>query len=167
YWRVPVMDGEFLCEESFGTVKGVGGGNFLLLGRSQVGTLAAARAAVEAIAAVRDVITPFPGGVVRSGSKVGGKYKKIRASTADAFCPTLRGAVKKTALPEGTNVVYEVVIDGLTQDAVGEAMRVGVHAACAAAGAGELLAVTAGNYGGKLGPFHYKLHALLAEPAAV
>src|SRR5262249_34431722 len=123
FWRLPVMDGEFVCEDYFGTVKGVGGGNFLLLATSQAVGLAAAEAAVGAIRAqVPGVIMPFPGGVVRSGSKVGSKYKKLRASTNDAYCPTLRGAVP-TALPEGVNAVYEVVIDGVDADAVTAAMR--------------------------------------------
>src|SRR5262249_59751359 len=99
YWRLPVMDGEFTCEDVFGTVKGVAGGNFLLLGESQAATLAAAEAAVAAIRTVPGVIMPFPGGIVRSGSKVGSRYKKLKASTNDAYCPTLRGMVT-SALPE-------------------------------------------------------------------
>ncbi|MCC6417763.1 MAG: formylmethanofuran--tetrahydromethanopterin N-formyltransferase, partial [Gemmataceae bacterium] len=99
FWRLPVMDGEFTCEDVFGTVKGVAGGNFLILAEGQDQALAAAEAAVAAIRTVPGVILPFPGGVVRSGSKVGSRYKKLRASTNDAYCPTLRGVVK-TALPE-------------------------------------------------------------------
>ena len=117
YWRMPTMDGEFLCEETFGTVKGVGGGNFLILGETQALALAAAEAAVAAIRKVPGVILPFPGGVVRSGSKVGSKYKGLKASTNDAYCPTLRGAVA-SKLPEGVNAVYEIVFDGLDLAAV-------------------------------------------------
>jgi formylmethanofuran--tetrahydromethanopterin N-formyltransferase len=158
YWRLPTMDGEFVCEDFFGTVKGVAGGNFLILGASQASALAAAEAAVAAIRAVPGVILPFPGGVVRSGSKVGSRYKKLRASTNDAYCPTLRGVVK-SALPRDANAVYEIVIDGLDLPAVEEAMRVGVRAAC---GPG-IVGITAGNYGGKLGPFHLHLHKLLGS----
>jgi formylmethanofuran--tetrahydromethanopterin N-formyltransferase len=157
YWRLPVMDGEFLCEDWFGTTKGVAGGNFLILGESQEAALAAAEAAVAAIRTVPGVALPFPGGIVRSGSKVGSRYKKLKASTNDAFCPTLRGVVA-TALPEGTNAVYELVIDGLTAAAVEEATRVGVRAACRPG----VLRISAGNYGGKLGPHHFHLHGLLA-----
>jgi formylmethanofuran--tetrahydromethanopterin N-formyltransferase len=156
YWRLPVMDGEFTCEDVFGTVKGVAGGNFLILGESQAVALGAAEAAVEAIRRVAGVILPFPGGIVRSGSKVGSRYKKLRASTNDAYCPTLRGLVA-TALPDGVNAVYEIVIDGLDLAAVEEATRVGVRAACRPG----VLRITAGNYGGKLGPFHLHLHRLL------
>src|SRR5947209_2646952 len=156
YWRLPVMDGEFTCEDVFGTVKGVAGGNFLILGESQAKALAAAETATAAIRKVPGVILPFPGGVVRSGSKVGSRYKKLRASTNDAFCPTLRGLVK-TALPEGANAVYEVVFDGLDLPAVEEATRVGVRAACLPG----VLRIAAGNYGGNLGPFHLHLHKLL------
>jgi formylmethanofuran--tetrahydromethanopterin N-formyltransferase len=156
FWRLPVMDGEFTCEDVFGTVKGVAGGNFLIVSASQAEALAAAEAAVAAIRAVPGVILPFPGGIVRSGSKVGSRYKKLRASTNDAYCPTLRGVVAN-ALPEGVNAVYEIVIDGLDLPAVEEATRVGVRAACRPG----VLAIHAGNYGGKLGPFHLHLHKLL------
>ncbi len=157
YWRIPAMDGEFLCEDEFGTTKGVAGGNLIFIGDSQSNTLAAAEAAVLAMRPVTGVILPFPGGVVRSGSKVGSKYKALKASTNEAYCPTLRGVVK-TSLPEVANAAYEIVIDGLTQDAVEEAMRVGMKEAAQQPG---LIAITAGNYGGKLGPFHLKLHSLL------
>jgi formylmethanofuran--tetrahydromethanopterin N-formyltransferase len=156
YWRIPVMDGEFVCEDLFGTVKGVAGGNFLILGRDLPAALAAAEAAVRAIAEVEGVVTPFPGGVVRSGSKVGSRYKKLRASTNDAYCPTLRGVVA-SALPAGVNAVYEIVVDGLSQAAVEEAMRRGIWAACRPG----VLGISAGNYGGKLGPYHLRLHELL------
>lgn len=156
YWRLPVMDGEFVCEDLFGTVKGVAGGNFLIVGRTQADALAAAEAAAEAIRTVAGVILPFPGGIVRSGSKVGSRYKKLRASTNDAYCPTLRGVVK-SALPADAGAVYEIVIDGVDLAAVGEATRVGVRAACRPG----VLRITAGNYGGKLGPFHLHLHRLL------
>jgi formylmethanofuran--tetrahydromethanopterin N-formyltransferase len=157
YWRMPVMDGEFTCEDWFGTVKGVAGGNFLILGESQQTALRAAETAVAAIRRVPGIIMPFPGGVVRSGSKVGSKYKKLRASTNDAFCPTLRGAVK-SALPESVNAVYEIVIDGLDLPAVEEATRIGIRAACIPG----VVRISAGNYGGKLGKFHLHLHKLLS-----
>jgi len=160
YWRLPVMDGEFTCEDIFGTVKGVAGGNFLILGASRSTALAAAEAAVQAIKNVPGVILPFPGGVVRSGSKVGSRYKKLRASTNEAYCPTLRGLVT-SALPEGVNAVYEIVIDGLDLPSVEQATRVGIEAACRPG----VVRISAGNYGGSLGPFHLKLHQLLANRA--
>jgi len=156
FWRIPVMDGEFACEDVFGTVKGVAGGNFLILGETQSAALAAAESAVAAIRNVPGVILPFPGGVVRSGSKVGSKYKKLRASTNDAYCPTLRGQVK-TSLSDGVNGVYEIVIDGVDLPSVEEATRVGVRAACISG----VVRISAGNYGGSLGPHHIQLHQLL------
>jgi formylmethanofuran--tetrahydromethanopterin N-formyltransferase len=160
FWRVPVMDGEFTCEESFGTVKGVGGGNFLILGRDQTTTLAAAEAAVTAIGNLPGVLLPFPGGIARSGSKVGSKYKSLRASTNTAFAPTLRGLVK-SELPAEANCCYEIVIDALSEDLIREATRRGVRAAC-----GEGIAqISAGNYGGKLGPFHFYLREILNDRA--
>jgi formylmethanofuran--tetrahydromethanopterin N-formyltransferase len=158
YWRMPTMDGEFLCEDVFATAKGVGGGNFLILGSSQAQALAAAEAAVVAIRAHPGVILPFPGGIVRSGSKVGSKYKGLRASTNEAYCPTLRGAVA-TSLPDGVNAVYEIVIDGLDLAVVEAATRRGIEAAARPG----VLKISAGNYGGKLGPHHIHLHKLFAE----
>ncbi len=158
YWRIPVMDGEFVCEDVFGICKGVAGGNFLILGRSQAAALEAAEAAVAAIRQEPDVICPFPGGVVRSGSKVGSVYKKLRASTNDAYCPTLRGVVE-SQLPDAAHAVYEVVIDGLNLDAVRRATRRGLEAAC-----GEgIVRISAGNYGGNLGEYHISLHELMKE----
>jgi formylmethanofuran--tetrahydromethanopterin N-formyltransferase len=157
YWRLPVMDGEFLCEDRFGTVKGIGGGNFLILAEDQIKGLHAAEAAVEAIRKIPGVIMPFPGGIVRSGSKVGSRYKKLKASTNDAYCPTLRGVVK-TALPDNVGAVYEIVIDGLDQPAVEQAMSTGIRAACRPG----VVRISAGNYGGNLGPFHFHLHKILS-----
>lgn len=156
FWRIPVMDGEFLCEDIFGTFKGVAGGNILILGRNQESALKAAELAVVAAKNVEGVIMPFPGGVVRSGSKVGSKYKKLKASTNEAFCPTLRG-IAQTELEEGVGAVYEIVMDGIDRNAVECAMRLAMKAACVEG----VLAISAGNYGGKLGPVHIRLHALL------
>lgn len=156
YWRVPVMDGEFLVEERLGVAKGVAGGNIILQATTPTIALAAARRASEALASRQGIITPFPGGVVRSGSKVGSKYKSMKASTNDAFCPTLRGRVE-SELVERANCAYEIVIDGVDEYSVGEAMKIAMYAA-----AGEgVLAISAGNYGGKLGKFHFHLHELL------
>jgi formylmethanofuran--tetrahydromethanopterin N-formyltransferase len=160
YWRVPVMDGEFLCEESTAMVKAVGGGNFLILAADQAAALAAAEAAIEAMRKVRNVIMPFPGGVVRSGSKVGSKYKALPASTNDAFCPTLRGITKSELTPD-VGAVLEIVIDGLTEADVRNAMIAGMRAACALGAEKGVKRISAGNYGGKLGPFHFHLHELM------
>lgn len=156
FWRLPVMDGEFLCEDFFGTVKGIGGGNLILCGDSQLSALNAARAAANAIRQIPDVIMPFPAGVVRSGSKVGSKYPQLKASTNDKFCPTLTGQTE-TSLRPSENAVYEIVIDGLSAKAVATAMQAGLDAATVVPG---LQRITAGNYGGKLGPHHFHLHRL-------
>ena len=157
YWRVPVMDGEFLVEDSLGIAKGVGGGNFILQGRDLDGTLAAARRAVDAIAAVPGTITPFPGGVVRSGSKVGSRYTALRASTNDAYCPGLVGRVNSELDPAAT-ASLEIVIDGVDESSVAAAMAAGIRAAVGP----DIVAISAGNYGGKLGKFHFQLHEVLS-----
>jgi formylmethanofuran--tetrahydromethanopterin N-formyltransferase len=160
YWRIPVMDGEFLCEATTGLSRnGVGGGNLLIMGKSAAATLQAAEAAVKAIRAVPDVIMPFPGGIARSGSKVGSKYK-LRASTNDAYCPTLRGAVT-SALDADVASILEIVIDGLSPQAVAAAMRAGLAALLRRGAARGVVRVSAGNYGGKLGPHHFHLKELL------
>jgi formylmethanofuran--tetrahydromethanopterin N-formyltransferase len=161
FWRIPVMDGEFLVQETTGMVKAVGGGNFLILADSQPQALAACEAAIEAMRKVPNVIMPFPGGVVRSGSKVGSKYKALMASTNDAFCPTLRG-ITQSELAEGIESVMEIVIDGLTDADIRVAMRAGIAAACALGPAKGIRRISAGNYGGKLGQFHFKLRELMA-----
>jgi formylmethanofuran--tetrahydromethanopterin N-formyltransferase len=161
YWRVPVMDGEFLCEATTGLTKqAVGGGNLLIMGATPKTTLRAAEAAVAAMNEVEGAILPFPGGVVRSGSKVGAKYKTMMASTNDAYCPTLRGAVA-TQLDDDIGCVLEIVIDGLTEQAVAGAMRAGLAAIVKLGPAQGAVRVGAGNYGGKLGPFHFHLKDLL------
>ena len=156
-WRVPVMDGEFLCEERLGSTKGVAGGNLLICGTTGDQALAAATAAVEAMRGVPDCILPFPGGLVRSGSKVGSQYKALKASTNDVWCPTLRAQVD-SVLPETVEAVYEIVIDGLTLESVTEAMRVGLATATGCEGV-ELIG--AGNYGGQLGQHHIQLRDCL------
>ena len=157
YWRLPVMEGEFLIEETFGMQKAVGGGNFLILAEDADAALAAAEAAVAAMDPLPGVILPFPGGVVRSGSKVGSRrYKNMIATTNDAFAPTLR-AITATVLPEGVNSVLEIVLDGLDTAAIETAMRAGIHAACRSG----VRAITAGNYGGKLGPHHFHLRKIV------
>lgn len=161
YWRIPVMDGEFLAEETTGLLRAIGGGNFLVLARTRSQALTACEAAVEAISRVPGVIAPFPGGVVRSGSKVGSKYKALPASTNDAFCPTLRG-VAKTELSQDVDAVLEIVIDAVTDADMRVAMKAGMDAVCGIGEAGGIMRLSAGNYGGKLGQFHYRLREILA-----
>jgi formylmethanofuran--tetrahydromethanopterin N-formyltransferase len=161
FWRIPVMEGEFLVQEKFGMLKAVGGGNFLILARSAEAALAAAEAGVDAMAGMTGVFLPFPGGVVRSGSKVGSRRSKTMiASTNDAFCPTLR-EVTKSDLPDGVNSVLEIVINGIDAPAIARAMRAGIDAACR----DGVVAISAGNYGGKLGPHHFHLRKIMAEGA--
>lgn len=158
YWRIPVMEGEFLLQESFGVQrKAIGGGNFLILGEDAAATLAAAEASVAAMDGMRGIILPFPGGIARSGSKVGSRgYKSMIASTNDAYCPTLR-LTTDSALSEGVNCVLEIIIDGLDADSISRAMRAGIDAACVPG----VRTIAAGNYGGNLGKFHFHLRKIM------
>jgi formylmethanofuran--tetrahydromethanopterin N-formyltransferase len=160
FWRVPVMDGEFVCEDQTARQSAVGGGNFLLLGVSLDGVLEACRNSVAAMRKVSSVILPFPGGITRSGSKVGSKYRGLVASTNQLYCPTLR-PITDSSIPDGITTALEVVIDGLTEADVAKAMRVGIENACKIGDQYGLRAISAGNYGGKLGPFHFHLHKIL------
>jgi formylmethanofuran--tetrahydromethanopterin N-formyltransferase len=161
YWRIPVMDGEFVCDHEIGMTRGVGGGNFLILAASRPAALAAAERAAAAIRRLPNVILPFPGGIVRSGSKIGSKYKRLVASTNDAYCPTLKGQTA-SLLPPAAASVLELVIDGLSADDIRAAMRAGIAAACTGDSGDGVLAITAGNYGGKLGQYQFPLRELMA-----
>jgi formylmethanofuran--tetrahydromethanopterin N-formyltransferase len=161
YWRIPVMDGEFLTEATTGMVEAVGGGNFLVLAESQPQALAACEAAIVEMKKIANVIMPFPGGVVRSGSKVGSKYPALGASTNDAFCPTLKG-VTKSDLSLEIESVMEIVIDGLSKEDIDKAMRAGIKAICQLGAANGIKRISAGNYGGKLGPYHFHLQEIMA-----
>jgi len=158
FWRIPVMEGEFLVEDKFGVQPAVAGGNILILGSDPAITLQAAEQAVEAMQKVSGVVMPFPGGVVRSGSKVGSRYKFLKASTNDAFCPSLRGVVD-TDLPEGVNSVLEIVMDGLDEQSIEEATRTGIQAACISG----IHRISAGNYGGNLGKYKFHLKKIMEK----
>lgn len=150
-WRVPVMEGDFIVEDTFGAIEAIAGGNFLILAKDKSSGLRAAEEAVRAIKTkAAQVILPFPGGVCRSGSKSGSIKYKLKASTNHPFCPGLRTVVPDSQLPEGVNCVYEIVINGLTEEAVKKALGEGVKAA---AGVPGVVRISAGNYGGKLGPY--------------
>ena len=159
YWRIPVMDGEFICEEYAYQTKGIGGGNFLILGKNIESVLNAAELAVSKINQLKNVILPFPGGIVRSGSKVGSKYKNLIASTNFDFCPGLKGLVS-SKLNNGVNCVLEIVIDGLSEDDIKNAMRVGIKVILDTNNE-EIYSISAGNYGGKLGPYLFKLKEVI------
>jgi formylmethanofuran--tetrahydromethanopterin N-formyltransferase len=161
YWRIPVMDGDFLIQDTTHMVTGVGGGNFLILAESQAQALAACEAAVAAMRLVPNVILPFPGGVVRSGSKVGSKYPALRASTNDAYCPTIRG-VTETQLSPDVGAVMEIVIDGLRAADVAAAMRSGLQVILQRGASSGIRRLSAGDFGGKLGRHHFRLHQILA-----
>ncbi len=157
-WKIPVMDGEFVVQSIFKVGKGIAGGNFLIFGETQEAALEAAEKAIDAIRDVENVIAPFPGGIARSGSKVGSQYSFLNASTNDPLCPTLRNKIEGSLLGEKDNCVYEVILDGATEDAVKKAMKLGIQASVQIPGVNK---ISAGNYGGKLGKFQYRLYDIL------
>jgi formylmethanofuran--tetrahydromethanopterin N-formyltransferase len=158
-WRIPVMEGEFIVEDDFGIMRAVASGNMLILGKDWQTALKASENAKEAISKnVRGVIMPFPGGLCRAGSKVGSVNYKLPASTSHQYCPTIKTLVSDSKVPSEVNSVYEIVINGLNQSVVKKAMSEGIKAAIQVPG---ILKITAGNYGGKLGPFKANLKEVL------
>ena len=157
-WKIPIISGDFIVEQAMGAVDGIAGGNFYILGQNQMAALMAAEAAVDAIRKIVGTITPFPGGVVASGSKVGSKYKGLKASTNTAFCASLRED-GVCVLAEDVSSIYEIVINGINRQAIEESMRAGINAACKVPG---VLRISAANFEGKLGPHQFRLHDILA-----
>lgn len=152
-FRIPRMDGYFHIEKKFGVAKGVAGGMFLILAKSDEGALEAAEQAVEGIKTVPYVVGKF----AASGTKVGGKnYKDAIATTNDAYCPTL-------AQNEGSKIsgdvkcVYEVIVSGLRLGNVNRAMKIGIENATRVDG---VLKITSTNYGGTLGKGKILLRSL-------
>ena len=157
-WSIPVMDGEFIVQSMAKVGKGIAGGNFLIIGENQDAALEAAEKAIDAIKDIRNLIAPFPGGIARSGSKVGSKYSFLNASTNDPLCPTLKNKIENSILREGDNCVYEVILDGATEEAIKTAIKIGIEAAVKVPGINR---ISAGNFGGKLGRFQYRLYDIL------
>jgi len=158
-WRIPVMEGEFMVEDDFGVMKAVASGNMLILAKDWKAALKASEDAKEAISKnVRGVIMPFPGGLCRSGSKVGSLNYKLPASTNHQYCPTIKKLVSDSEVPDNVESVYEIVINGLNQKVVKKAMAEGIKAAVKVPG---VVKITAGNYGGKLGPYRAVLKEVL------
>jgi formylmethanofuran--tetrahydromethanopterin N-formyltransferase len=154
---IPIMSGDFLVESTFGFKDGVAGGNFFILAKDQMTGVKAAQIAVAAISNVEGVITPFPGGMVASGSKVGSnKYSFLPASTNEKMCVTLKDEVDSNIRADADGV-FEIVIDGVDEESVKAAMRAGIQAACAVDG---VLEISAGNFEGKLGSYILNLHDL-------
>jgi len=159
-WAIPIMGGEFIIEEQIGCIEGIAGGNFLIMGTDQMSTLTAAQAAVEVVNELEGAATSFPGGVTGSGSKIGSKkYKFMKASTNDAFCPTIKQKNPNSLVPDGVKAIFEIVIDGISEEAVKQAMADGIRAACRMIGVTH---ISAGHYGGTLGPYKFKLHEILS-----
>jgi formylmethanofuran--tetrahydromethanopterin N-formyltransferase len=157
-YKVPIMSGNFIIEGELGIKKGVAGGNFFVMAENQASALVAAEVAVDAIESVEGTMTPFPGGIVASGSKIGSKYKFMAASTNEKFCPTLRGVEGVVCeVPQEINGIYEIVIDGIGEKEVAAAMKAGINAAVKIPGVKKIYA---GNYDGTLGAYQIWLEKL-------
>lgn len=158
-WVVPTLGGEFFLSRRFGFVDGVMGGNLWFFGPSEDVALDAAERASMAVEKTADVITTFPGGIAASGSKAGSSYQGQIASTYAEYCPTLREKLgDQSKVPEGVQSIMEIIINGKDLQALQQATRHAIHAA---AETPDLLRISAGNYGGRLGKTFIHLHELL------
>ncbi len=158
-WKIPIMEGDYIGEERFGIVRGIAGGNFLVMGGDQQSALLGAEAATDTIAGMKGVITSFAGGIVASGSKVGGTnyHFPLPASTSHQWCPTLREKVFDSKVPDGVVSIYEIVINGIDEKSIRAAMKAGIHAATET---GRISFIGASNFEEKLGHYKFHLHDL-------
>jgi formylmethanofuran--tetrahydromethanopterin N-formyltransferase len=149
---VPIMVPDFLIERYVGYARGVSGGNFWMMCRTKKAVREAGKAALEAIGKVEGVITPFD--VCSAGSKTETKFPLIGPTTNHPYCPSLREKLGRESLvPDGINYIPEIVISGVSMQAVKDAMKAGIEASLAV---DDVVRVSAGNYEGKLGA--YKIH---------
>jgi len=159
-YKTPMMQGDFVAEHSIGAQEGIAGGNFFIMAENQMAALAAAENAVDAIALLDGTITPFPGGIVASGSKVGSiNYSKfMKATTNEKFSPSIKAKIKDTNVPADVKAIFEIVINGLSVEDINRSMKAGIHAAVTVPGVKK---ISAGNYGGTLGPFKFHLKDMI------
>ncbi|MDO8724945.1 MAG: formylmethanofuran--tetrahydromethanopterin N-formyltransferase [Candidatus Methanoperedens sp.] len=159
-YKTPMMQGDFVAEHSIGAQDGIAGGNFFIMAENQMAALAAAENAVDAIALEDGTITPFPGGIVASGSKVGSiNYSKfMKATTNEKFSPSIKAKIKDTLVPADVKAIFEIVINGLSAEDINRSMKAGIHAAVTVPGVKK---ISAGNYGGTLGPFKFHLKDMI------
>ena len=153
---VPIMVPDFQIERYLGYNRGIMGANFWYMCKTKRAVMEAGRKALEAINKIEGVITPFE--ICSAGSKPETKFPWIGPTTNHPYCPSLKerlGAESK--VPEGVNFIPEIVINGVSLEAVKEAMRVGIESVLAF---DDVVGVSAGNYGGKLGKYKIYLREL-------
>ncbi|MHA1273339.1 MAG: formylmethanofuran--tetrahydromethanopterin N-formyltransferase [Promethearchaeota archaeon] len=156
--NVPIMMGyDFLIEREISYDKGVMGGNLWLFCDTVDSGIKVGREAVKIIAEVDNVCTTFD--VCSAGSKPETNFPEIGPSTNHPYCPTLKDKLppEEFKVPEGVNSIPEIVFNGLTLDAVKEAMYKVIDGIIEMDG---LIKISAGNYGGKLGKFKIYLREL-------
>lgn len=153
---VPIMVPDFIIERCLSYARGVSGANFWYMCGTKEATKKAGEEALEAIHKIDGVITPFD--LCSAGSKTETRYPLIGPTTNHFFCPSLKKKLAEASnVPEGVNYIPEIVIDGVSLQAVKEAMKAGIEAA---GGVEGVLKISAGNYGGKLGEYKIYLREL-------
>ncbi|MDO5851053.1 MAG: formylmethanofuran--tetrahydromethanopterin N-formyltransferase [Methanobacteriaceae archaeon] len=157
-FKIPIMSGDFIIEENIGIIDAIAGGNLFIEANTQKQALKGAQNAINAIKKVPGAITPFPGGIVASGSKIGSqKYSFMNATTNHQFCPTLKDTINDSKLGKDINGIYEIVINAKDMETIKKATKEAILNASKVEG---VQIISAGNYGGKLGKYHIHLEEL-------
>jgi formylmethanofuran--tetrahydromethanopterin N-formyltransferase len=153
---VPLMVPDFIIERYLGYAKGVMGGNFWIMCKTKQALKESGEKALAAIHKVTGVVTPFD--VCSAGSKPETHFPKIGPTTNHLYCPSLKSSLgKESKVPEGVGYIAEIVLDGVSLNAIKEATKTGINAVLDVDG---VVRVSAGNYGGKLGEYKIQLKEL-------
>jgi len=153
---VPIMVSDFIIERHLGYAHGVMGANFWVMCKTKEALKSAGEKALGAIHKINGVITPFD--ICSAGSKPETRFPWIGPTTNHPYCPSLKKKLGKASkVPENVNYIPEIVINGVSLQAVKEAMKAGIEAALTVDG---VVKISAGNYGGKLGEYKIYLREL-------
>jgi formylmethanofuran--tetrahydromethanopterin N-formyltransferase len=153
---VPIMVPDFIIERYLGYAHGVMGANFWVMCKTKMALKKAGEKALEAIHKVNGVVTPFD--VCSAGSKPETRFPWIGPTTNHPYCPSLKQRLGKVSMvPEGVRYIPEIVINGISMEAVKDAMKAGIEVVLTVDG---VVRISAGNYGGKLGEFKIYLREL-------
>jgi formylmethanofuran--tetrahydromethanopterin N-formyltransferase len=156
--NIPLMMPSFRMERYLGYGVGVSGGNIWFMCRDENSALKAGDRALEAIHRVEGVVTPFD--VCSAGSKPETNFPEIGPTTNHYYCPSLKNKIADSKVPRGVKSIPEIVINGVSMDAVKKAMKEAINAAKNMRG---VVKISAGNYDGKLGKHRIYLRELLQK----
>lgn len=155
---VPIMVPDFIIERCLGYARGIMGANFWFMCKTKEAVMEAGKKALEAIGKTEEVIAPF--GICSAGSKPETRYPWIGPTTNHLYCPSLKQKLgDESRVLEGVGYIPEIVVNGVSMEAVKRAIRAGIEAASNVDG---VVKISAGNYGGKLGGYRIYLRELFS-----